>query len=58
MREKAEARAKAKAEAENNPGADAAPTGRRTTIAKVLAKEEQRIETGSQVAGAQLSFAD
>lgn len=59
MREKAEARAKAKAEAENNPGADAAAsTGRRTTIAKVLAKEEQRIETGSQVAGAQLSFAD
>ena len=55
MREKAEARAKARA---SGSGAAAqGDTGRRGTMQKVLAKEEQRIETGSQVAGAQLTFA-
>lgn len=57
MREKAEERAKAKAAAE----AGGEPQSRLSNggkIAKVLAKEEARIETGSQVAGAQLSFED
>ena len=65
MREKAEAKRKAKTEAAAAGGdgdgfMNQAPraSGRKMTIAKVLAKEEQRIETGSQVAGAQLSFAD
>ena len=66
MREKAEAKRKAKTETSAAAGdgggefTNQAPrvSGRKMTIAKVLAKEEQRIETGSQVAGAQLSFAD
>lgn len=53
MREKAEARAKAKAEAAAS-GGDAARVSmnRKKTIARLLSKEEQRIETGSQIAGA------
>ena len=49
MKEKAEARAKAKAAGEQTPEKP------KMTISRLLTKEEQRIETGSQVAGAQLS---
>ena len=46
MREKAEAR--------KSKQADSA-LGRKMTIAKKIREEEKRIETGSQVAGAQLT---
>lgn len=53
MREKTEAAKKAKADAANAP-----PIARRQTMAKKIASEEKRMETGSQVPGAQLSFAE
>jgi len=54
MREKADARKKAKEDAANGTTAPE----RKNTLGKVLEEEEKRIETGSQVPGAQLSFAE